>query len=430
MVRTYEPFFKDSKLNKNVLLLWQGQLASQLGMQAYSIAMMFWLMENTGSSIVMSLALTLSILPNILFGPVAGVLADQFSRKKIIIITDIIRGSVVLGLALMMFSDYYSKPLIVVLFVIVSAINGVSRAFFQPAIDAFIPDLVSKKSLPRTVAFFQSSTQFSTIIGQALGGLLYRVFGAPVLLLLDSISYFLSAISESFIKHDFTAKRSESSLKDKYKQYKAGLVEGLNFVKGCDGMLQTMFFASSVNLFIAPFMLLLPFYVSEQLSVEVHWYGFLLAAMALGSIMGYWFSATLNVLGSRRTFVMFTSMFLLALSLMMLSQSSSPAFSLISIIFSGFSLGTFNLQATTLFQIESPSEMRGRVMSLLMTISSGLLPIGLLISGGLGALTNNDTQLIFGLSSICIAILTVFTCLNSQIRAYTFNSSSVTAPQN
>ncbi|MGO4894721.1 MFS transporter [Flavobacterium sp. W21_SRS_FM6] len=409
-------------MNKNILLLWQGQLVSQLGMQAYTIAMMFWLMENTNSSILMSLVLTLSILPNVLFGPIAGVIADRLSRKKIIIVTDLIRGFAVFILSLMIFSKYGSQSLVVVLFASVSVINGISRAFFQPAIDAFIPDLVSTRNLPKTVAFFQSSTQFATIIGQALGGLLYRVFGAPLLLLLDSISYFLSAFSESFIKHDFIKRKSENSVKDKYKQHKADLLEGLNFVKGCKGMLQTMIFASSINFFIAPIMLLLPFYVSEQLSAEAQWYGFLLAAMAFGSILGYWFSATLNVKGSRRTLVMFTSMFLLACSLMMLSQSVSPVFSLIGILVTGLSLGTFNLQATTLFQKHSPTEMRGRVMSLLMTVSSGLLPIGLLIGGGLGALTNNDTQLIFGLSSLSIVILTIFTSLNSNVRSFTFNS--------
>jgi DHA3 family macrolide efflux protein-like MFS transporter len=416
------PPLKGLKLNKNILLLWQGQLVSQLGMQAYTIAMMFWLMENTNSSILMSLVLTLSILPNVLFSPIAGVIADRLSRKKIIIVTDLIRGFAVFILSLMIFSKYGSQSLIVVLFTAVSVINGISRAFFQPAIDAFIPDLVSTKNLPKTVAFFQSSTQFATIIGQALGGLLYRVFGAPLLLLLDSISYFLSAFSESFIKHDFIKRKSENSVKDKYKQHKEDLVEGLNFVKGCKGMLQTMIFASSINFFIAPIMLLLPFYVSEQLTAEAQWYGFLLAAMAFGSILGYWFSATLNVNGSRRTIVMFTSIFLLAFSLMMLSQSVSPVFSLIGILVTGLSLGTFNLQATILFQKNSPTEIRGRVMSLLMTISSGLLPIGLLIGGGLGTLTNNDTQLIFGLSSLSIAILTIFTILNSNVRSFTYNS--------
>ena len=78
----------------------------------------------------------------------------------------------------------------------------------------------------------------------------------------------------------------------------------------------------------------------------------------------------------------------------------------------------------TLFQKNTPTELRERVMSLLMSISSGLLPLGLLIGGALGSLTSNNTQLIFGLSSLCIGLLTIFTSFNLNIRNYMFNSES------
>jgi MFS family permease len=187
-------------------------------------------------------------------------------------------------------------------------------------------------------------------------------------------------------------------------------------------MLQTMIFASSVNFFIAPIMLLLPFYVIGQLSQEAQWYGFLLAAMALGSVLGYWLSAIINIQGSRRALIMFVSMFLFSCSLMLLSQTESPKISLFGLFMAGLSLGVFNLQATTLFQKSTPTELRGRVMSLLMTISSGLLPLGLLMGGALGSLTNNNTQLVFGFCALSIALLTILTSFNLNIRNYMFNS--------
>ncbi|NMH65103.1 MFS transporter [Shewanella salipaludis] len=411
-------------MNKNLILLWQGQLVSQLGMQAYSIAMMFWLMENTGSSVLMGFILTLSILPNIFFGPIAGVIADRFSRKNIIIVTDLTRGVAVLILSIMIFCEFGSQFFIVMLFATVSVINGISRAFFQPAIDAFIPDLVATEQLSKTVAFFQSSTQCSAIVGQAMGGLLYRALGAPILLFIDAISYFISAFSESFIKSDFKKRKSISGITNKYKQHKVDLAEGLRYVKSCKGMYQTMFFASSINFFIAPIMLLLPFYVTEQLLEEAQWYGFLLAAMAIGSVLGYWISATINVQGNRKTIVMFVSMILFSCSLMLLSQSVSSKIALFSLFMSGLSLGVFNLQATTLFQNNTPTELRGRVMSLLMTISGGLLPLGLMVGGGLGAVTHNNTQFIFGFCALGIAIITILSSLNSKMRSYILNPAS------
>ena len=254
-----------------------------------------------------------------------------------------------------------------------------------------------------------------------MGGVLYRALGAPILLLLDAISYFISAFSESFIKHDFEEHKNRIGISNKYKQHKADLFEGLRYVKSCKGMLQTMIFASSINFFIAPIMLLLPFYVTGQLLEEAQWYSFLLAAMAFGSILGYWLSATINVQGNRKTFLMFTSMFLFSCSLMLLSQTETPQIALFGLFMAGLSLGAFNLQAMTLFQKYTPTELRGRVMSLLMTISSGLLPLGLLIGGALGSLTSNNTQLIFGLSSFSIGLLTIFTSFNLNIRNYMFN---------
>ena len=84
----------------------------------------------------------------------------------------------------------------------------------------------------------------------------------------------------------------------------------------------------------------------------------------------------------------------------------------------GICLGLFNLQTMTLFQTSSPSKFRGRIMSLLMTISSGLLPLGLLTGGVLGTLTNNNTQLIFSISAGCIALLTIIFVLNSKVRQF------------
>jgi MFS family permease len=109
---------------------------------------------------------------------------------------------------------------------------------------------------------------------------------------------------------------------------------------------------------------------------------------------------------------------------MLLSQTGTPKIALFGLFMAGLCLGAFNLQAMTLFQKNTPTELRGRVMSLLMTISSGLLPLGLLIGGALGSLTSNNTQLIFGLSSFSIGLLTIFTSFNLNIRNYMLNSES------
>jgi len=405
-------------------LLWQGQLVSQLGTQAFSIVMMFWLMENTGSSVLMSLILTLSILPNVILGPISGVVADRVSRKKIIIVTDIIRGISVLTLALFFLFGIAEQTIIIILFAVTALINGTCRAFFQPAIDAWLPDLVPANKLAKTVAIFSSSAQCTSIVGQAIGGILYRFLGAPILLLLDACSYLFSAVSECFIQQEpQESDNKHLNTRTSIASYKADLVEGFHYVKAKEGMWQTMLFTSSINFFIAPLMLLLPFYVTEQLASQAQWYGFLLAGMALGSLLGFWWSATIIPLGNRRAITMFSSMLMFSSSLFFMSQSHTNYISLVCMIFSGFFIGVFNIQAITLFQSCTASNIRGRVMSLLMTISSGLLPLGLLVAGGIGSLTNNDTQLIFSLSALSIALLTIFFASNNNVRHFLFSQA-------
>jgi MFS family permease len=128
--------------NRNFVLLWQGQLVSQVGSQAFLVAMMFWTMEATGSASLMGLLMMVSALPGVLLGPVAGTFVDRHSRLRIIIASDVLRGAAVLALAgTLWLSAEATAPVVAVLFV-VAVFNGVVGAVFNPNVAAAIPDLV------------------------------------------------------------------------------------------------------------------------------------------------------------------------------------------------------------------------------------------------------------------------------------------------
>jgi MFS family permease len=172
-------------LNKNFILLWQGQLVSQLGNQAYAIAMMFWIKHETGSATLMGLIMMVSQIPAVLLGPVGGAFADRHARKAIIVVCDLIDGVVVLALAGTMYLSPDNSGLIVVMLFTVGVIASAVGAFFRPAVGAAIPDIVPEKNLVAANSMNQFSMQASTMIGQGIGGVLYRLLGAPLLILID-----------------------------------------------------------------------------------------------------------------------------------------------------------------------------------------------------------------------------------------------------
>ncbi|MHB8085150.1 MAG: MFS transporter, partial [Dehalococcoidia bacterium] len=179
------PIKRPTKLwNRDFLLLWQGQLISQVGQRAFGLAMLFYIKEATGSASLMGLMMMLSSLPGVLMGPLGGTFADNFSRKRILVYGDLINGLFVLSLAALLFYMPQIIGLDVIWLFIVAMVGAIIFAFFTPAVQASIPDLVPENKLDPANSLNQLALFVSLFIGQGLGGLLYSVTGAPMLFLI------------------------------------------------------------------------------------------------------------------------------------------------------------------------------------------------------------------------------------------------------
>jgi DHA3 family macrolide efflux protein-like MFS transporter len=128
-------------MNKNFVLLWQGQSVNRLGLQAFSVAMLFWIKHATDSATLMGIMLMLSTLPAVLLSPLGGALADRYSRRRIIVLSDLLSGLAVLTLAALYWIAPQSTHIILIWLFIVSLLTSILSAFFMPAISAAMPDL-------------------------------------------------------------------------------------------------------------------------------------------------------------------------------------------------------------------------------------------------------------------------------------------------
>ncbi|MDY7076348.1 MAG: MFS transporter [Chloroflexota bacterium] len=402
-------------LNRNYLLQWQGQSISRLGSQAFAVAMLFWIKHATGSAALMGLLQMLSTLPAVLLTPIGGAVADRYSRRKIIIFSDLLRGIAVLSLAgLMSMAPDATQVTLVWLFV-VSILITVITTFFGPAISATIPDLVPKDKVAAANSLGQLSFQLSVFIGQGLGGMLFRLLGAPLLFLINGVSYLYASASQTFVVIPQVIPERSSGWKEQFLEFRMDILEGLRYVWHREGLRETVFVSAFLGFFTAPIIILLPFYVEDVLQAKVDWYGFILAVSGLGALLGYLFVGAIRLSGKARGRVMMAFIILQAAGYGVLGLVRNPTMAVALAFLGGFTSGFVTVNITTIVQITTPGEIRGRVFGLLAAISGSLTPIAMGLAGVVADLVNQNIPLIY---VSCGAIMTLLSVLVSLSRDF------------
>ena len=404
---------KRTKLfNKDFLLLWQGQTVSQIGSQVFNVALMFWIKHVTGSATLMGIVFMLSMLPAALIGPVSGAIVDNLNRKRLIISSDIINGINVLILAAIVGYSLFPIDTIIVLVLLLSCANGILFSIFNPAITASIPDLVPKEKLKSANSMQESIHQLSMFIGQAAGGILYTLFGAPLLFLFDGITYLFSAVSESFIELPARKAEKKTSLKETYEHYKNETKDGLNYVWKEKGIRVLFLSFAVMNFFIMPLIILLPFYVEDVLLLTPDWYGYIFGAFGLGSILGYGITGVWNPKGKKaKVYMILFALIMVGVLMPMFGFITNGYLAVINMGLIGMFDGYFTVNVITILQLKINSEFRGRVFALLNSISIGLSPISMALAGIIADLLDQNVIPIF----IFCGVLTFLTCLISAI---------------
>jgi len=391
-------------LNRNFVLLWQGQFVSQLGSQAFTIAMMFWLREATGSATLMGVVMMASTLPMALLSPLGGVVADRFSRRSLIIACDVVDGVAVLSLSLVMLAGAGSTPLLIAWLVGVCVVGGVVRSVFTPAIRAAIPSIVPADRVAAANSANEASTEISTLLGQGVGGVLYRVLGAPVLFFLDGVSYLFSALSEMFIAIPQERLPAPPTMRTAVQAARADLGAGFAYIRSRRGMPGLIVTAAVINFFAMPFFVLLPFFVTDTLGRGADWYGFLLAAFGGAGIAGYALAGALRWTARARGAAL--SVCLLGMSAFMggLGFARTPWQALSFIAAAGVFHGFFHVSLMTALQLQTPERLRGRVFGVLHALAMGTSPIAMGLSGVAADALDRNVPLLF---VICGAVLFV-----------------------
>ena len=174
--------------NRSFRQLWLGQVVSQMGDWFDTLALYTLILQLTGSGRDVGLLLVARFVPSFFFGPISGVIADRFSRQRIMIISDILRAVVVLGFLFVRRAD--QLWLIYVLTVLQLGLS----TFFEPAKTAAIPSIVEPRELVTANAISSVTWSAMLTLGAAIGGLITSTLGTDAAFILDAASYLLSAV--------------------------------------------------------------------------------------------------------------------------------------------------------------------------------------------------------------------------------------------
>jgi len=403
--------------NKNFFLFWQGQTVSRIGSQIYFMAMMLWVKEATDSATLMGLLGMVAGIPSILLAPIGGTFADKYSRKKIIVGSDIINGIVILTLAFIFFYTDSDKNIIVPTLFVVAITSGLVSSFFTPAVAACIPDLVPNDKLTTANSFTQLAAPISTIFGWILSGILYQKIGMSMLILINGSTFIFGAISKSII--EIPQKKLVKRTGGKpFGNFIKDLKVGLKFVLNTKGLRRLVFVSLFIGFFSTPINLLLIFYVSDVLFLKEIWFSYLLSSTLVGGIVGSVIAGITKINSKKRSNIIVIMMLLNSVSTLLLAFNSSK-FGAIAILFiSGLSTGFVTVFMTTIMQISTSQEIRGRVFGFIGTITGALIPLGMGLTGVLTDLAGKNIPLIYSISGIVLIIISLYVFFSKEIRKF------------
>ncbi len=359
--------------NLSFYLLWQGQLVSALGDAVYAIALGFWVLNKTGSTAVMGTLMAVSSLPRVAIAPFAGVLVDRADRKWMLVAMDALRGLAVVLVGVAAFSG-----LIQVWMVLAAGITiGIASAFFNPAVGSAIPDIVPKGSIVQANSAFALLQTGSGVLGNAAGGFLFQLLGAPLMFLANGISYLVAAVASLPIRVPKVRHETQEF------RFFRDLKTGLAFVWQYRGIRYMVLTAAALNFFaVIGITLFLPLFQRTP-GLGSRGYGIVMAALTGGMFAGFLFTSAKKIAYRRRFRIFYAcGLFSMACAAVIPAWLNVAVMVALAAAF-GATNAVVNSFLSATLATAVPQNLRGKVFSFIGTIAGGLTPIAFAAAGGL-----------------------------------------------
>ena len=371
--------------NKNFTLMALGEIISIFGSAMLRFALSTYALDITGRADIFATLFALSTIPGIIISPIGGAIADRFNRKWLMVIFDVISGIIILGLAIFLLNGGTS---IVVIGIIMALLSMIS-AMYQPTAQASIPLLVKVDDMEKANGIITGVGAISSITGLVLGGILYAVIGLNALVIASCIAFFLSAFMETYINMPFTKRTQTSGILPTIMQ---DLREGTRYITHNNTyILKSIIIAAGLNLFLTPFFIVgAPYIFRITMNSNDTIYGVALGLIQVSSILG---ALTISSFTKRITMkTLYRSLLAIAFLIIPLALGITPiilnygnTFALFIFFLSGIPIimlmTMISIYVITIIQKQTPNELLGKVMAIIIGVSQCVAPIGQIVYG-------------------------------------------------
>lgn len=191
--------------NKDFILMLQGNAVSDIGDLLYSVAIGFWVYEQTGSSTLMGVMSSISMFVTMFLSPFTGSIVDKCSRKGMIVGMDVLRGLIMLALGVLLYMSKLTIPGVL----LAAFLASLCSVFFNPAVNTLMIDIIPHDDMVRGQSIFSASNALINMVGKAFSGVLVAFLGVPLIVVLNGVSYLISALTETFIRVPRTVQQGE-----------------------------------------------------------------------------------------------------------------------------------------------------------------------------------------------------------------------------
>jgi MFS family permease len=357
-------------LNREFRNLWIGSAVSGCGDQFFLVALPWLILQLTGSGAVLGGILMAEAIPRAALMLIGGAVTDRVSPRKIMMLTALSRTVLVAAVAALIWSHQVTLWQLYAL----SFLFGIADAFAAPAAQTLLPSLVSPAQLPAANALSQGTQQLAMLLVPAPAGIIVAAFGT-------ASAFWIDALSFLFIIAALLKLRDPPQVQSSEPRGHLGLaiIEGLRYVNNDVALRSLLLVASVLNFCITgPMSVGLAFLAKREFR-SPSTFGFLISAVAAGSLIGMLLAAARQQ--RRRGLVLLTMSAVVGLCTVAVGLFHQVWSLVTLLVVMGASAGFLNVHLFAWFQERVDVKLLGRVMSVLMFASVGLVPLSLVAAG-------------------------------------------------